>query len=151
MFNPSGLPLVDDAPSDHPKVQELHALTQWAEGMVWCSPERHGAMTGLMKTQIDWIPLSVGAVRCARPTQRKTLAVMQVSSWSIPLACSIRWITATERRSSAQWYWVLWMVCMGSRSPVVEQSHHSPLRSLLFCSKTNDLLRSSTIPTLLLR
>ncbi|WP_295381544.1 arsenical resistance protein ArsH [Pseudacidovorax intermedius] len=79
MFNPSGLPLVDDAPTDHPKVQELHALTQWAEGMVWCSPERHGAMTGLMKTQIDWIPLSVGAVR---PTQGKTLAVMQVSGGS---------------------------------------------------------------------
>lgn len=79
MFNPSGLPLVDDAPPDHPKVQELHALTQWAEGMVWCSPERHGAMTGLMKTQIDWIPLSVGAVR---PTQGKTLAVMQVSGGS---------------------------------------------------------------------
>ncbi|MBP6892972.1 MAG: arsenical resistance protein ArsH [Gammaproteobacteria bacterium] len=79
MFNPSGLPLVDDAPADHPKVQELHALTQWAEGMVWCSPERHGAMTGLMKTQIDWIPLSVGAVR---PTQGKTLAVMQISGGS---------------------------------------------------------------------
>lgn len=79
MFNPSGLPLVDDAPGDHPKVQELHALVQWAEGMVWCSPERHGAMTGLMKTQVDWIPLSVGAVR---PTQGKTLAVMQVSGGS---------------------------------------------------------------------
>lgn len=79
MFNPSGLPLVDDAPADHPKVQELHALVQWAEGMVWSSPERHGAMTGLMKTQIDWIPLSSGAVR---PTQGKTLAVMQVSGGS---------------------------------------------------------------------
>lgn len=79
MFNPSGLPLVDDAPADHPKVQELHELAQWAEGMVWSSPERHGAMTGLMKTQIDWIPLSVGAVR---PTQGKTLAVMEVSGGS---------------------------------------------------------------------
>ncbi|QQQ00828.1 arsenical resistance protein ArsH [Lysobacter enzymogenes] len=79
MFNPSGLPLVDDAPSDHPKVRELHELVQWAEGMVWSSPERHGAMTGLMKTQIDWIPLSVGAVR---PTQGKTLAVMQVCGGS---------------------------------------------------------------------
>ncbi|MGV8534097.1 NAD(P)H-dependent oxidoreductase, partial [Pseudomonas aeruginosa] len=56
LFNPSGLPLVDDAPADHPKVKELHELVQWAEGMVWSSPERHGAMTGLMKTQIDWIP-----------------------------------------------------------------------------------------------
>nr|WP_070330177.1 arsenical resistance protein ArsH [Pseudomonas aeruginosa] len=79
LFNPSGLPLVDDAPADHPEVKELHELVQWAEGMVWSSPERHGAMTGLMKTQIDWIPLSVGAVR---PTQGKTLAVMQVSGGS---------------------------------------------------------------------
>ncbi|MDX5445528.1 MAG: arsenical resistance protein ArsH [Zoogloeaceae bacterium] len=79
LFNPSGLPLVDDADEDHPKVRELRELAQWAEGMVWCSPERHGAMTGLMKTQIDWIPLSVGAVR---PTQGKTLAVMQVSGGS---------------------------------------------------------------------
>ena len=79
LFNPSGLPLVDDASEDHPKVKELHELVQWAEGMVWSSPERHGAMTGLMKTQIDWIPLSVGAVR---PTQGKTLAVMQVSGGS---------------------------------------------------------------------
>lgn len=79
IFNPSGLPLVDDASDDHPKVRELHELVQWSEGMVWSSPERHGAMTGLMKTQIDWIPLSVGAVR---PTQGKTLAVMQVSGGS---------------------------------------------------------------------
>jgi len=78
-FRPSGLPLVDDATEDHPKVRELRELAQWAEGMVWCSPERHGAMTGLMKTQIDWIPLSCGAVR---PTQGKTLAVMQVSGGS---------------------------------------------------------------------
>ncbi|HLT99029.1 MAG TPA: arsenical resistance protein ArsH [Burkholderiaceae bacterium] len=79
LFNPSGLPLVDDVSEDHPKVRELHELVQWAEGMVWSSPERHGAMTGLMKTQIDWIPLSVGAVR---PTQGKTLAVTQVSGGS---------------------------------------------------------------------
>ncbi|NMG66201.1 arsenical resistance protein ArsH [Azoarcus indigens] len=79
MFNPSGLPLVDDAGEDHPKVRELRDLVQWAEGMVWSSPERHGAMTGVMKTQIDWIPLSLGALR---PTQGKTLAVMQVSGGS---------------------------------------------------------------------
>jgi arsenic resistance protein ArsH len=79
IFNPAGLPLVDSEPDYHPKVRELRSLAQWAEGMVWCSPERHGAMTGIMKTQIDWIPLSAGAVR---PTQGKTLAVMQVSGGS---------------------------------------------------------------------
>jgi arsenic resistance protein ArsH len=78
-FNPSGLPLPDDAPESHPKVQELRELAVWSEGMVWSSPERHGAMTGIMKAQIDWIPLAQGAVR---PTQGKTLAVMQVSGGS---------------------------------------------------------------------
>ena len=79
IFNPSGLPLPDDAPSDHPKVQELRELSAWSEGQVWTSPERHGAMTGIMKAQIDWIPLSIASVR---PTQGKTLAVMQVSGGS---------------------------------------------------------------------
>ena len=79
IFNPSSLPLPDDAPADHPKVQELRDLSAWSEGQVWCSPERHGAMTGIMKAQIDWIPLAIGAVR---PTQGKTLAVMQVSGGS---------------------------------------------------------------------
>ena len=78
-FNPVGLPLADSAPDSHPKVQELRELAAWSEGMVWSSPERHGAMTGIMKTQIDWIPLSLGAVR---PTQGKTLALMQVSGGS---------------------------------------------------------------------
>jgi arsenical resistance protein ArsH len=79
IFDPSALPLPDDAPAEHPKVQELRDLSSWPEGHVWCSPERHGAMTGIMKAQIDWIPLVVGAVR---PTQGKTLAVMQVSGGS---------------------------------------------------------------------
>lgn len=79
IFDPRGLPQPDGAPDEHPKVQELRALAQWSEGMVWCSPERHGAMSGILKSQIDWIPLSSGAVR---PTQGKTLAVMQVSGGS---------------------------------------------------------------------
>jgi arsenic resistance protein ArsH len=79
IYDPRGLPQPDDAPDDHPKVKELRALAQWSEGMVWCSPERHGAMTGVMKTQLDWIPLAVGSVR---PTQGKTLAVMEVSGGS---------------------------------------------------------------------
>jgi arsenic resistance protein ArsH len=79
VFNPEGLPLPDAAPADHPKVQELRSLSEWSEGQVWVSPERHGAMTGIMKAQIDWIPLSIGSVR---PTQGKTLAVMEVSGGS---------------------------------------------------------------------
>lgn len=79
LFDPHGLPMVDEAPADHPKVAELRDLVGWCEGMVWSSPERHGAMSGLMKTQIDWIPLSLGGVR---PTQGKTLAVMQVCGGS---------------------------------------------------------------------
>jgi arsenical resistance protein ArsH len=79
VFDPQDLPQPDGAPDSHPKVQELRNLAAWSEGMVWCSPERHGAMTGILKSQIDWIPLSVGAVR---PTQGKTLAVMEVSGGS---------------------------------------------------------------------
>ena len=79
IFNPQGLPLPDSEDASHPKVVELRELMTWSEGQVWCSPERHGAMTGIMKAQIDWVPLALGAVR---PTQGKTLAVMQVSGGS---------------------------------------------------------------------
>jgi arsenic resistance protein ArsH len=79
IFDPTGLPLPDGAPDTHPKVQELREWANWAEGMVWTSPERHGAMTAILKAQIDWLPLNLGAVR---PTQGKTLAVMQVSGGS---------------------------------------------------------------------
>lgn len=79
IFDPRGLPLPDDGGPDHPKVLELRELSLWSEGQVWCSPERHGAVTGVMKCQIDWLPLSSGGVR---PTQGRTLAVMQVSGGS---------------------------------------------------------------------
>jgi arsenic resistance protein ArsH len=79
IFHPADLPLPDDTTADHPKVQELRDLSLWSEGQVWTSPERHGAMSGVLKAQIDWIPLSVGSVR---PTQGRTLAVMQVSGGS---------------------------------------------------------------------
>lgn len=78
-FNPLGLPQTDTVDVTHEKVQELRDLVNWCEGMVWCSPERHGSMTSIMKSQIDWIPLSIGSVR---PTQGKTLAVMQVNGGS---------------------------------------------------------------------
>jgi arsenical resistance protein ArsH len=79
IFDPHGLPPPDSVPVDHPKVAELRELSAWSEGQVWTSPERHGAMSGIMKAQVDWIPLTIGAVR---PTQGKTLAVMQVSGGS---------------------------------------------------------------------
>lgn len=79
IFNPRDLPMPDRVPADHPKVQELRTLSEWSEGQVWCSPERHGTVTGVFKSQIDWLPLEYGGVR---PTQGRTLAVMQVSGGS---------------------------------------------------------------------
>jgi arsenic resistance protein ArsH len=79
IFDPRGLPQPDDAEADHPKVAELRALSNWSEGHVWCSPERHGAMTGVFKSQIDWLPLESGGMR---PTQGRTLAVCQVNAGS---------------------------------------------------------------------
>ncbi|MDQ9093655.1 arsenical resistance protein ArsH [Pseudoalteromonas haloplanktis] len=79
IFDPQGLPQTDSEDESHPKVQELRDLMLWSEGQVWCSPERHGAMTSIFKNQIDWVPLSLGGVR---PTQGKTLAVMQVCGGS---------------------------------------------------------------------
>jgi arsenical resistance protein ArsH len=79
IFDPMQLPMAGSVPEDHPKVAELRALCLWSEGQVWCSPERHGAITAVMKNQIDWIPLEMGAIR---PSQGRTLAVMQVCGGS---------------------------------------------------------------------
>ena len=79
VFDPHGLPLLDSVGRDHPKVQQLRAWSQWSEGQVWVSPERHGTVTGVFKNQIDWLPLEDGSVR---PTQGRTLAVMQVCGGS---------------------------------------------------------------------
>lgn len=79
VFDPHGLPLPDSTPPTHPKVAELRELSQWSEGQVWCSPERHGTITGVFKSQIDWLPLEIGSIR---PTQGRTLAVMQVCGGS---------------------------------------------------------------------
>src|SRR3546814_145215 len=89
VFDPHELPLLDSVGKDHPKVRELRELSQWSEGQVWVSPERHGAVTGVFKNQIDWLPLEDGSVRT---TQGRTLAVMQVcgGSQSFNVANSLR-------------------------------------------------------------
>ncbi len=87
IYDAHGLPLPDDTTADHPKVQELRQLSIWSEGQVWVSPERHGNLTGVMKAQVDWLPLSEGSVR---PTQGRTLAVMQVSGGSQSFNASSR-------------------------------------------------------------
>ncbi|WP_435275764.1 arsenical resistance protein ArsH [Psychrobium sp. nBUS_13] len=79
IFNPQDLPVADSQYDNHSKVLELRELMTWSEGQVWCSPEKHGSMSGIMKNQIDWVPLSISAVRS---TQGKTLAVMQVEGGS---------------------------------------------------------------------
>ncbi|SOY61111.1 arsenical resistance protein ArsH [Cupriavidus taiwanensis] len=79
VFDPHGLPMADSVPADHPKVVELRKLSEWSEGQIWCSPERHGTLTAVFKNQIDWLPLEIGGIR---PTQGRTLAVMQVCGGS---------------------------------------------------------------------
>lgn len=79
IFDPSGLPIRDSVDADHAVVQELRGLSRWSDGHVWCSPEQHGNLTAVFKNQIDWIPLSTGSMR---PTQGRTLAVVQVNGGS---------------------------------------------------------------------
>jgi arsenic resistance protein ArsH len=79
IFNPSQLPIRDSVPDTHPSVQELRSLSSWSDGHVWVSPEQHGNLTAVFKNQIDWIPLATGSVR---PTQGRTLAIVQVNGGS---------------------------------------------------------------------
>ncbi len=79
VYHPNALPIFDRTSNDHPEVVRLRGLSAWSEGHVWVCPEQHGSMTGVFKNQIDWIPLSDGAVR---PSQGRTLAVMQVCGGS---------------------------------------------------------------------
>ncbi|MBJ6980589.1 arsenical resistance protein ArsH [Luteimonas sp. MC1572] len=79
VFDPHGLPLLDSVGDDHPRVRELREWSQWSEGQVWVSPERHGTLTAVFKNQIDWLPLEQAGMR---PTQGRTLAVMQVCGGS---------------------------------------------------------------------
>jgi arsenic resistance protein ArsH len=79
IFNPSLLPIRDSVPDTHPSVEELRALSLWSDGHLWVSPEQHGNLTGVFKNQIDWIPLST---RSVRPTQGRTLAIVQVNGGS---------------------------------------------------------------------
>jgi arsenic resistance protein ArsH len=78
-FHPADLPVYGPGKDTHPKVVELRELSNWSEGQIWSCPEQHGSITGVFKNQLDWIPLSVGAMR---PTQGRTLAVMQVCGGS---------------------------------------------------------------------
>lgn len=79
VFDPHALPILDSVPPDHPEVSRLRELSLWSEGQVWVGPERHGTVTGVLKNQIDWLPLEEAGVR---PTQCRTLAVMQVCGGS---------------------------------------------------------------------
>ena len=143
VFNPSGLPLPDDAPETHPKVAELREFAAWAEGMVWCSPERHGAMTGIMKAQIDWIPLALGAVR---PTQGKTLAVMQVSGGSQSFNA------VNQMRVLGRWMRMLTIPNQSSIAKAFQEfDEHDRLRPSAFHDRVVDVLEELVKFTLLTR
>lgn len=142
LFDPRGLPLPDAEEASHPKVAELRTLAEWAEGMVWCSPERHGAMTGIMKAQIDWIPLSLGAVR---PTQGKTLAVMQVCGGSQSFN------TVNQLRTLGRW---MRMVTIPNQSSVpkafMEFDEHDRMKPSPYYDRIVDVMEELVKFTLLI-
>jgi arsenic resistance protein ArsH len=143
IFNPTGLPLPDDEDATHPKVVELRDLVSWSEGMVWCSPERHGAMTGIMKAQIDWIPLSLGAVR---PTQGKTLAVMQVNGGSQSFN------TVNQLRILGRWMRLLTIPNQSSTPKAfMEFDKHNRMKSSPFYDRMVDVMEELIKFTLLTR
>jgi arsenic resistance protein ArsH len=118
VFDPAGLPLVSDDAESHPKVLELRNLSLWSEAQVWCSPERHGAMTGVMKTQIDWLPLApIGGVR---PTQGRTLALMQVCGGSQSFN------TVNQMRILGRW---MRMITIPNQSSVPRRLRSSPRKA----------------------
>lgn len=143
IFDPKGLPLPDGAAVDHPKVQELRTLSLWSEGQVWTSPERHGAMSAVMKAQIDWIPLSVGAVR---PTQGRTLALMQVSGGSQSFNA------VNQMRVLGRW---MRMITIPNQSSVAkayqEFDENGRMRQSSFYDRVVDVMEELTKFTLLTR
>ncbi|MEG3767271.1 arsenical resistance protein ArsH [Alteromonas sp. 14N.309.X.WAT.G.H12] len=143
IFNPHGLPQTDTEDASHPKVQELRDMVIWSEGQVWCSPERHGAMTSIFKSQIDWIPLSLGGVR---PTQGKTLALMQVCGGSQSFN------TVNQMRILGRW---MRMVTIPNQSSVpkafLEFNDEGRMNPSPFYNRIVDVLEELMKFTLLLR
>ena len=143
IFNPEGLPQPDTDDDSHPKVKELRELMMWSEGQVWCSPERHGSMTSIFKSQIDWVPLSIGSVR---PTQGKTLAVMQVCGGSQSFN------VVNQLRILGRW---MRMVTIPNQSSVakafLEFDEHDRMKPSPYYNRVVDVMEELMKFTLLLR
>lgn len=143
IFDPAGLPVVGSVSEDHPRVQALRDLSIWSEAQVWCSPERHGAMSSVMKMQIDWLPLSAGAVR---PTQGRTLALMQVCGGSQSFN------TVNQMRILGRW---MRMVTIPNQSSVpkafTEFEDNGRMKPSAYYNRVVDVMEELVKFTLLLR
>ncbi len=53
----------------------LYELAAWSDGQVWCSPEHHASLSGVMKLVLDTLP--------PEATRGKALALMQISGGAI--------------------------------------------------------------------